>query len=498
MQQPLTTQPVTLRQFIFVYHRKMLGFTGFWMAVVFVAYKIIYPFPDFYVDSYHYIGMAANSNFMSTWPIGYSWFLRAVHWVSPHHYFLVVVQYLLLQLSSLWLAFTLFYYLQAPQWVKQTVLVFLVVNPLYLYMANLVSSDVLFTALSLVWLTILLQMVFNAQFWQVLFQGPLLAYLFLVRYQAAFYPVIMLAALWMAEFRIGWKIISAAIFAVLLVWIVRVTIATNKKWYGTDQFYGQGGWISANNALYLYNHVHIDTAAFRNTPLAPLNQYVDSFFRARGLMAHNYTPWDGPRFMLANEVMWNHLATEMRKAPGKPTFWYYNRMGVPWAQFGKHLITHHPLAHARYFLLPNIGLYFWPVMEQFDVYNMGGTTIPAQVAKWFHLPGTTVVSYWPYGSLYLMGMFRALGVVLHVYLLVSFIVIVRKKKYLLLAPFQRRLLLLMLMAFVGNMGLLMVAAPVMLRYTALGWIWAFLLLVLLLPLVFYKVPVPETSPAVNT
>ncbi len=57
-------------------------------------------------------------------------------------------QYLTLQCSSLFLIFTLFYFYRPCKTVQIVLLSFIVLNPLFLYMANLVSSDSIFLGLS--------------------------------------------------------------------------------------------------------------------------------------------------------------------------------------------------------------------------------------------------------------------------------------------------------------------------------------------------------------
>lgn len=485
MQQSLTGQ-LTFNQFVFVQHKKVLVSAMLVMIALFLVYKVVYPLPDMYVDSYHYIGIAENKNFMSVWPVGYSWFLRGVHFLSPSPYLLVIVQYLLLQLGSFWLAFTLCFFFGPPKWVVSSLVAFFAVNPLYFYLANLVSSDVFFTALSLFWLTILVRMVFDAKLWHALLQGPLLAYLFLVRYQALYYPLIMIFALWLAEFNVLWKVISALLAFLLLGWIINRTLATNKKWFGISQFSPQGGWILANNAMYMYPHIQINANTFSGHEQIQLNNYVDSFFKARGLLKRNYTPFDGPRFMLANEVMWNHLSVVLHSNPSQPVFWNYNRMGPQWQRYGSTLIWDHPLAYVRYFLVPNIGVYLLPVVEQFDQYSMGAKSMPRHVAKWFHLSDNRYRCKWREGAGYLAGMFRPLFLLLNLYLIVVGIAILRKKKYLLVPPVHRRVLLLLTVFFIGNACMLVVSSSVMLRYQSYAIVLGTILLFLLLPLFFIK------------
>lgn len=479
MQQAFTVKPVSFRQFVWVYHKQPLLFAILGMSTLFVVYKILYPFPDTYVDSYHYLHLAADSNFLSVWPLGYSYFLRVVHFITPSHLFLIAVQFVLLQAACLWLAFTVFYIFQPSSRLKNGVLVFLVCNPLSYYLANLISSDILFTALSIVWVTVLIKMIHDAQYWHVLLQGPLMAVLFMIRYQAAYYPIIMIAALCFTPINKLWKVLSAALGLVLLGWVVHTTRQRNLQQYGRAEFSAQSGWILANNALYMYPFIETDTAAFADARQVQLDAEVRAFFVKNGLMQQPYWPWDGPQYMLGGDggLMWNHLGKLVAAQPDKPTFWLYSRMGKHWGNYGKLLIRQHPFAYLRYYVLPNTLTYFLPLPEQFNIYNMGTNKVPAHVAAWFLLKNRRVEAVWPQGSFYLLWVFRPLFLLLNLALLVAGISLYKKRNQLMLHVVQQHVLLVLGLCFLGNAGLLIIAAPVMLRYQAFALLLGILLLV---------------------
>lgn len=488
MQQTVTVGPVTFRQFVFGEHRKMLTFAIPGMILLFTLYKIIYPYPDMYFDSWHYILLARNSQFMTVWPIGYSLFLRTLHFITPNPLLLVIVQYLLLQVCSFYLLFTLFYAFHPPQWVRITLVAFLAVNPLYLYLANLVSSDILFTALSLLWFTILIRMLLDAKYWHVLLQGPLLAYLFMIRYQAAWYPLLMLLVLWLSEVTWLWKIISAGIAFFLIGWIVQTTKRSNERAYGIHQFSAQSGWILANNAMYMYPHIAHDSTFFKGDTLQHIDNRVQRILAAQGLFRKNYTPVDGPKFMIGDGVMWYYLLEEIGKNPGKNEFWVYNHYGPHWQQYGWQLIKAHPVQYTRYFLLPNTLGYLCPMLEQFDTYYMGWTELPPYVQEWFRLKETKVYTRWTRGSFYSLWLFQPLFALINVCLLFMGVNIIRQKKYLLFHPVQRMIAGLLALTFSGNACFLIITAPVMLRYQATAIAVGVILVILFWPLYAYQPP----------
>src|SRR5579871_4749222 len=62
----------------------------------FILFKLFYPFVDFFSDSYSYIFAASANLGVNIWPIGYSKFLMAVHWVTHSDTVLVCSQYFLI------------------------------------------------------------------------------------------------------------------------------------------------------------------------------------------------------------------------------------------------------------------------------------------------------------------------------------------------------------------------------------------------------------------
>ncbi|HEY4335682.1 MAG TPA: hypothetical protein VGM89_07285, partial [Puia sp.] len=56
--------------------RKWLGFVLPLMAAEWIVFKLLYPYADYFTDSYSYIQAAVQRDAISFRPIGYSLFLR--------------------------------------------------------------------------------------------------------------------------------------------------------------------------------------------------------------------------------------------------------------------------------------------------------------------------------------------------------------------------------------------------------------------------------------
>ncbi len=127
------------------------------ILIQFSIFKYLYPFAGFISgDSYSYLETAYWNLDINTYMVGYSRFLRLFSVFTKSDTALVAFQYLMLQASSLYLLFTLFYLYRITKTVQIILISFMVFNPLFLYLANYVSSDAFFLALSLIWFTLLL------------------------------------------------------------------------------------------------------------------------------------------------------------------------------------------------------------------------------------------------------------------------------------------------------------------------------------------------------
>jgi hypothetical protein len=170
-EQIIESQEVPFKDFLFKNRRNMIIIMLAVAAIVvqFVIFKYLYPFASYiHGDSFNYLQTANKNWSINTYMIGYAMFLRLFSVFTTSDLALAASQYLLIQASALFLLFTTFYFYK-PTKVLQTILIcFMVFNPLFLYMGNLVSSDALFLALSLIWFSLLLWIIYKSSFWLLL------------------------------------------------------------------------------------------------------------------------------------------------------------------------------------------------------------------------------------------------------------------------------------------------------------------------------------------
>src|SRR6185437_3842553 len=149
----------------------------------FVVFKMLYPFAGFIDgDSYNYLQSAYFNFDIYTYPVGYSKFLRLISALTKSDTALAFIQYFFIQCSALLLMFTLFFFFRPRKGSSLIMFIFLIFNPMFLYISNYVSSDSLFLALSLIWFTTLLWILKQPTIGLILIHAVTLLLAFTVRY----------------------------------------------------------------------------------------------------------------------------------------------------------------------------------------------------------------------------------------------------------------------------------------------------------------------------
>ena len=74
----------------------------FLVIVEFIIFKMLYPFPDFFSDSYSYLFAAYAHLDANIWPIGYSKFLLVFHWFTHSAIALNFFQYIFMEVAALY------------------------------------------------------------------------------------------------------------------------------------------------------------------------------------------------------------------------------------------------------------------------------------------------------------------------------------------------------------------------------------------------------------
>jgi hypothetical protein len=355
--------------------------------VQFTIFKILYPFPDFFSDSYSYIYAASANLDINIWPIGYSKFLRAFHWLTYSDKMLTGFQYFFIELTALYFFYTLLFFVNISRKYVIVLFIFLFLNPLFLYLSNYVNSDPLFYALSLLWFTELIWILYKPRTRQMFIQGFLLLLCFTVRNNAYYYPIISLVAIFLSKHLKRNKLLGCLLTLLPILAFIHFTKKASKDMTGTAQYSIFTGWQLANNALYMYSKLDANSLKFTTPETKELDSLSQSFYKKvvpnfTAILA-NYTgnffirQSDGPlkQYLKMHYNIVDDKSEILAWAKSSPVFKY----------FGSHLIEKYPLKFISFFILPNIRNYLTPPLEKLKIYNLGSDKINHTGSNWFNL-----------------------------------------------------------------------------------------------------------------
>lgn len=445
-----------------------------------ILFKLAYPFPDFISDSYNYIESAALHLNVNLWPIGYAKFLWFIHKINYSDTFLVCVQYFLLQAALGYLFFSIRWLFRPSVITTRILFVFLLINPLSLYISNAVLSDSIFTALSIIWLVQFIRQLVSPNIRNVFWMALLVGIAFTLRYTAIYYPLITGLALLLSKNKPWVKLAGTLAPLIFMIPFYLFTKAETKKVTGTVEFSVFGGWQLANNALYMYNHIQVDP-----NDLPPGTQGIDSmvrrYYKIMPAAWFNFDDFPGTFFIKhADAPLKQYMLRHFRKELDSNGFLGWGKVSPIYNAYGSYLIKHYPLSFARYYLWMNTKNYFDPFLEKFDVYNLEEDSVWAPAQYWFHLktPAVWSISKDFQGKLFFF--YVPLFLILNIYFAACIIWLQFTGKIRQLLPSLQKMLYFLSGFLLVNFAFSIFATPVVLRYQLIPLIYLFVFSILLL------------------
>ncbi|SEW43141.1 hypothetical protein [Chitinophaga arvensicola] len=429
-----------------------------------IIFKLLYPYADFFSDSYSYIYAAATGTDVNIWPVGYSKFLWFFRQETTSDTTLVVFQYLFLQTITLYFFFTLLYFYAPSKRIRYIIFGCFFFNPLMLYLSNYISSDALFLALSLLWVIQLLWMLHQPRWYQIFIHAFLIIALFTLRYNAMYYPFITAFVLLLSRQQWIWKVTGILLPLLFIFLFVQHTRKVADVMTGTPQFSIFGGWQLANNALYMYPYITV-----KGQPPAEcreFDQVVQTYFRNIPEEGKSISPRDGAFYIKYSKApLKQYVATHINPEKDSTNGIYsWGAVAPIYGSYGKFLMLEHPIAFARYFLLPNTINYFLPPLEKLEVYNLGEDRVSGMAVKWFHYPGNkvTAISWDAQGIILLL--FPAIFLSLNFFFCWTLVLWIRSAHGRKADPVFKYALIIITTLLIVNAAFSILASPIVFRY----------------------------------
>jgi len=467
----LFNQPIPLQSFkqwllLDTENKRLFWFSLIIMIVSFGLLKFTYPYPNFLQpDSMYYEEAALKNDFINYWPIGYSKFLRLVSVFSRSHLLLVLLQYLLLMASVLYFLFTIRYLLSPGKWLFRSLLTVSIFNPLLPHIANIVSSDCLFTTLSLVWFTQLLWILYRPNLRLLLFHALILTFAFMVRFSAIWYPFISIPVILLISIPNRNRWLSLASIITFLLLFIDCTEYEYHKITRTTQYAAFGGWQMAANALYAYAYADpIDPGKvphqFQNLH-AVVNHHMDSI----------RTLADRPDQEIGIYYLWMYQSPlkqfakhQWQKDLKTPLFIKWASMGPLYGAYGRWLITQHPWLFIKHFAWPNLMRYYQPPTVSLAMYNLGDPTVDSITVTWFNWKNNQLPGRFQSPKISVMTLFTPLLAVINTLFICSVLIFLFFSGLKQCSPTNKNILSIIMMVWLGNLFFSVVSAPTELRY----------------------------------
>lgn len=438
-------------------------------TIQFTFFKWIYPFPDFISDSYNYLETSLKNLPVNLWPIGYARFLSLLHATSSSHLFLTAIQYMIIQASLIYFYVSITSLYPLPRLYKRILFVFLFFNPMFLILANCVLSDAIFTAITLFLFTQYLQMLKKPSIETLIIQTLLIGIAFSIRYTAIYYPIVSIAAILLAGYKPFIKLAGITAPWLLILPFIFYTRQKTKEVTGTAEFSVFGGWQIANNALYMYNYIEVDS-----TQLPAGTEALDRMAKQYFKNVFPYSPpikeIQGTYFIkMPNAILKPYQAQVLKTQKPKSILHAWGLVSPIYKTYGTWLIKKHPLAFARYYLWLNTENYFWPYLEKFGTYNTRQLTVGKNAVRWFKL-NSNVVSIKTSIEFqgYIFAVFPLLFLLLNVFFLLLGILYLWSGSYRKSPAFVNKSILLVAVFLLVNFGFSVFATPVVLRYQVIA------------------------------
>ena len=436
--------------------------------VLLTIFKTLYPYPNLVMDSYYYIRAAATNADVNAWPIGYSKFLQLVGLFTHSPLILVCVQYLILELSLLLLFFTIKFFFHPGKVPSILLFIFFFANPLFLYTANLVMADSLFNGLSILWVVQLLWIIYRPRPYMIFTHAALLLITFTVRYNALYYPLVAALAFLLSRQNIRLKLAGIVLPIILVISFITYTSHKMEAYSGVKQFSPFGGWKLANDALYMYAHVHPDSS----DPVPARFRAVDKITRRYFELSHD--PGDlmapdvfhGSPFMFGGPLMF-HMAQLYGPDTAFINFKKWSRMAPLCTDYGSYLIKKYPLSFARWFLWPNMQRYANPPREIYMTitpFFLRPDELGPEATRWFGLTTLMVKPEYINLRLQIFSIYPLFFGLVHLAFILSLLGFLLNKGWRSIGKPYNYCVLAIFFLWVCDLGFSLTAAAIVMRY----------------------------------
>lgn len=340
----------------------ILLFITFLLMVIFIGHY--YPVPQSAWDTSYYVERSIDLK-PHMRPIGYALFIRLLY-IIPNLYFIVLVQY------TLYFA-AVFAFTQSLK--KITGLsnpaacllnILLLAEPAGLYFSMNILSDILFSCLTLFYLSSLVEYFRTRKSFYLLLHALLLFACLQTRLLALFYPVFSCIALIVVIRR--WSVLKYCVLLLAVLLLSNfIDKSRNKSEYGVRVVSPFSGWTAANNAIYAAKIAHPDPALIKDSAVRSVQVAVNAYLDT----THDNVP-DASSFYLweATSPLTYIYHQALPSVNGDYMRAFY-AVAPLFQKYGNYIISHYPASYIKGYMGGNMHSMLSPHDgEMMDYYQM--------------------------------------------------------------------------------------------------------------------------------
>jgi hypothetical protein len=316
---------------------------------------------------------------------------------------------------------------------------------------------------------------------------------FTIRYTAIYYPILSCVALLLTRIKKLEKIAWMIAPALLIIPFIRFTQLQTQAVTGTPQFSVFGGWQTANNALYMYGHIQVDSTTLPQE-MRPLDRMVKQYYKWAPPGYFNFDDFPGTFFIKHSDApLKQYMRRYVVNDPHARSLAMWGKVSPLYQNYGTYLIRHYPLEFARYYLLFNVKNYFTPYLGQFEVYNVGDDNVWDAGQYWFHYPTSQVWSISKTAQSFVFFSYPPSFLLLNVFYAGCLVWLLITRKFRRLSPAFQQAIWLLTGYLILNFGFSVLATPIVLRYQVVPLVFLFTFSLFLLEFTDFKKPITPNS-----
>lgn len=353
---------------------------GLYLLLYYIVHYY-YPTPQLTWDSFYYITQSMGEIKQNIRPTGYPYFLQMLYDIRTSINLVVWVQYLLHFLSVIILLHTLHRVVKLSTIVYLVLGILFISEPVALYYGFNILSDILFSALTLFWMSSLLLFIHTRKFLYLLIHTLVMLCCIQVRHIALFYPVFSALIIMFQLKGRFYAIISIVILLYSYSRLLNYNIQQNEQQHGVNVFSPFSGWTHTNNALYALPRIKLDPKFIKDDEVRNLHAFFANYFDTG-----DYRSLDpGSGYLWEQASPMNILRQRLQDSLQTDFFDSWFKMAPLYHKYGTYIQKNFPYEYIMSYMVPNLKTLYDPHDgEMGDFYATPYSPNDDTARKWYY------------------------------------------------------------------------------------------------------------------